>query len=157
MAFLSARSMFSTDLYVADTETGRIVRRLTSTDTDSHYSSIQFIHSAGTWDPSSRHIAMATVVGSRPALAIFDAVSGDRDRLIVLPDIDGILNPSWSPRARDRLHGMRQGLTDLYFDLQTAKPQITSTRSPTPPGGRVTAGAFVATASRATCLGAHRP
>jgi Tol biopolymer transport system component len=129
MAFLSARSMFSTDLYVADTETGRIVRRLTSTDTDSHYSSIQFIHSAGTWDPSSRLIAIATVVGSRPALAIFDAVSGDRDRDIVLPDVDEILNPSWSPDGLAiAFTGMRQGLTDLYVhDLKSATSrQITN-------------------------------
>src|SRR4029077_18058244 len=76
IAFLSSRSLFSTDLYVADAATGQIVRKLTSTANDRHVSSIEFIPSAGAWDPSSERIAMATIVGSRPALAIFNARTG---------------------------------------------------------------------------------
>jgi hypothetical protein len=56
--------LFATDLDVADAATGQIVRKLTSTANDRHFSSIEFIHSAGTWDPSSHRIAMATVVGT---------------------------------------------------------------------------------------------
>src|SRR5262249_1098161 len=45
LAFLSTRSLFSTDLYIAEAQTGRVVRRLTSTATDPHFSSIEFINS----------------------------------------------------------------------------------------------------------------
>jgi len=82
IAFLSTRSVFSTDLFIADAETGRIVHKLTSTATDPHFSSIQFIYSAGGWDAASQEIAIATVVNGRPALAIFDAASGDKRREI---------------------------------------------------------------------------
>jgi WD40 repeat protein len=50
IAFLSSRSFFSTDLYVADAAIGRIARKLTSTATNPHFSSLQFIDSAGAWD-----------------------------------------------------------------------------------------------------------
>ena len=41
---------FRSTLYLADAATGKIVRKLTSTATDPHFSSIQFIYSAGAWD-----------------------------------------------------------------------------------------------------------
>ena len=73
IAFLSERSLFSIDLFVAEASTGKVVQKLTSTATDPHFSSLQFIHSAGAWDADSRRIAIATVTSGRPALAIFDA------------------------------------------------------------------------------------
>ena len=78
IAFLSARSVFSIDLYIADAATGKIVRKLTSTASDPHFSSLQFIYSAGAWDAASQRIAIATVTSGRPALAIFNAQSGEQ-------------------------------------------------------------------------------
>ena len=125
IAFLSARGLVSIDLYVADADSGRIVRRLTSTATDAHYSSIQFINSAGTWDPSSEHVAIATIVAGRAALAIFSARTGKRVRDIALSGVDEVLNPSWAPDGHAiAFTGMRQGLTDLYvYDLGAARLQ----------------------------------
>jgi hypothetical protein len=60
VAFLSTRSVFSVDLFVADADSGKIVRKLTSTASDPHFSSIQFIYSAGAWDAASQQIAIAT-------------------------------------------------------------------------------------------------
>jgi hypothetical protein len=115
IAFLSTRGLFSTDLYIADAQTGRVVRRLTSTATDPHFSSIQFINSAATWDHSSSHVALGTIAGGRAALAIFNVRTGRRDREIPVKDVDEILNPSWAPDDHAiAFTGMRQGLTDLY-------------------------------------------
>ena len=97
LAFLSTRSLFSTDLYIAEAQTGRVVRRLTSTATDPHFSSIEFINSAAAWDRSSKHVAIGTITGGRAALAIFDTRSGKREREIPVKDVDEILNPSWAP------------------------------------------------------------
>ena len=115
IAFLSTRSLFSTDLYLAEAATGRIVRKLTSTATDPHVSSIQFIHSAGAWDSASRQIAVATVASGRAALAIYDAQTGSRTREIPVADVDEILNPTWSPDGKAiAFTGMQRGLTDLF-------------------------------------------
>jgi len=45
VAFLSTRSIFSIDLFVAETATGKILHKLTSTASDPHFSSLQFIYS----------------------------------------------------------------------------------------------------------------
>ena len=119
IAFLSTRTLFSTDVYIADAATGKIVRRLTSTATDPHTSSIQFIYSAGAWDSASQQLAVATIASGRAALAIFDAQSGSKTREIVVSDVDEILNPTWAPDGKSiAFSGMQRGLTDLYiYDL----------------------------------------
>jgi hypothetical protein len=119
IAFLSERSLFSIDLFVADAQTGRVLRRLTSTATDPHYSSLQFIHSAGAWDADSRRIAVATVSAGRPAIAIYDAESGDRVQEIRIAELDEAFNPTWAPDGSAlAFTGMSRGLTDLFvYDL----------------------------------------
>jgi Tol biopolymer transport system component len=122
IAFLSTRSVFSTDLFVADAATGKIVHKLTSTATDPHFSSIQFIYSAGAWDAASERIAIATVTSGRPALAIFHAASGDKQREVPIPELDEIFNPTWAPDGHALCFtGMTRGLTDLFiYDLNTS-------------------------------------
>src|SRR3954471_23097187 len=97
LAFLSERSLLSIDLFVADAKTGKVLHKLTSTATDPHYSSIQFIYSAGGWKADRRRIAIATVTGGKPALALFDAESGDRVQELTIDDVDEVFNPTWSP------------------------------------------------------------
>jgi Tol biopolymer transport system component len=123
IAFLSTRSVFSTDLFLADTASGRIVHKLTSTATDPHFSSIEFIYSAGAWDAASQRIAIGSVVSGRPALAIFDAASGNKQNEIPIPELDEIFNPTWAPDGHALCFtGMTRGLTDLFvYDLNASK------------------------------------
>jgi hypothetical protein len=120
IAFLSTRSFFSVDLFVADAATGKVVRRLTSQATNPHFSSVQFIQSTGAWDSASQHIAVATVTAGRAALAIFDAQTGGTTREIPIPDVDEIMYPTWAPDGHAICFtGMHQGITDLFvYDLQ---------------------------------------
>src|SRR4051812_42458958 len=119
VAFLSTRSVFSIDLFVAETATGKILHKLTSTATDPHFSSLQFIYSAGAWDAESRRIAIATVASGKAALAIINARDGDTQREVPLPTLDEIFNPTWAPDGHAVCFtGMSGGLTDLYvYDL----------------------------------------
>jgi WD40-like Beta Propeller Repeat/Peptidase of plants and bacteria len=121
IAFLSERSVFSIDLFIADAATGAIVHKLTSTANDPHYSSLQFIYSAGTWDAESRRIAIATVVSGRPTLAVFNAQTGQREREVKIAGVDEILNPAWAPDDHAVCFtGMSRGLTDLFIvDMNT--------------------------------------
>src|SRR5204863_2864224 len=116
IAFMSTRDVFSIDLYVADAATGKVVRKLTSTASDPHFSSIEFIYSAGGWDAESKRLAVATVTGGHPALAVFSAESGDKEREVPLPDLDEIFNPTWAPDGHAVCFtGMSRGLTDLFI------------------------------------------
>ncbi len=121
IAFLSNRGFFSADLYIADAASGKIIRQLTSTATDPHYSSLEFIYSAGAWDADGKRLAVASVSGGKSTLAIFDADTGKRVREIPVPGVDEILNPTWAPDGHAvAFTGMRQGLTDLFvLDLAT--------------------------------------
>jgi WD40-like Beta Propeller Repeat len=123
IAFMSTREVFSIDLFVADAATGKVVHKLTSTASDPHFSSIEFIYSAGGWDAESKRIAVATVTGGHPALAVFSAESGEKEREVPLPDLDEIFNPTWAPDGHAVCFtGMSRGLTDLWiYDFNASR------------------------------------
>ena len=49
--FFSEKDL-SIDLFMADAATGKIIRKITDTATDPHFESLQFLSSAGAWDPT---------------------------------------------------------------------------------------------------------
>ena len=116
IAFLSSRDRLSIDLFVADATTGRVERKIISTAANPHFDSLQFISSAGTWNPSGSKLAVAAVREGRPVIAIVDANTGDRDREYALPDVDEAFNPAWSPDGRSiAFSGLSGGWSDLYL------------------------------------------
>ena len=115
IAFLSERSRLSIDLYLADATTGRVIKKLTESAADPHFDSLQFLQSAGAWHPQGTELAVATVRAGRPALAIFEAESGDLRREIKFPEIGEIFQPSWSPDGNFiAFSGQVGGVTDLF-------------------------------------------
>jgi Tol biopolymer transport system component len=118
VAFLSERSRLSIDLYLADAQTGAIVRRLTSTAADPHFDSLQFLASAGTWRPDGAQLAVGTVRNGHGALALFDAANGDLASEIAFEDIGEIFHPAWSPDGSSiAFAGQAGGVTNLYVHV----------------------------------------
>jgi hypothetical protein len=119
--FLSERDQYSIDVYEADAATGTIRRRLIRTAADPHFDSLEFIESAGAWDPSGQRFSLAAMHAGHPVLTILDMRTGTVDREIDLPDLDQVYSPSWSPDGRTVVFSaIKGGLTDLYLlDLQT--------------------------------------
>jgi hypothetical protein len=115
VAFLTSRNRLSIDLVVADANSGRILRTLLRSAGDPHLDALQFIQSAGTWDPSGQRVAIAVMRRGRPVLAIVNADTGRRDRDIPLPDLDEAVQPAWSPDGQQiAFSGLKNGLSDLY-------------------------------------------
>ncbi len=114
IAFLSTRELFSIDLFLADAKSGRVLRRLVSSDRDAHFESLRFIDSAGGWSPDSRKIAFVTFQRGDNYLSIVDVESRDVEH-IRLPGIEALTNPVWSPDGQwIAFSGQPTGVTDLY-------------------------------------------
>jgi Tol biopolymer transport system component len=129
IAFLSSRSRLSIDLYVADATTGRIERKLISTAADPHFDSLQFISSAGAWDPSGQRLAVAAIREGKPVIALYNVDNGDREREIALEGVDEVFHPAWSPDGRRlAFSALSGGYSDLWLlELESEKLQKLTT------------------------------
>src|SRR6185436_17464150 len=99
VAFLSEREQFSVELFVEDTRTGDVTRRLSRTAVDPHLESLQFISSTGAWDRAGTRFAVGAVAKGRPLLVIMDA-QGGKQKEITLPGLGEVYTPSFSPDGR---------------------------------------------------------
>ena len=122
LAFLSERELFSVELFVQDTSTGKITRRLSRTVVDPHLESLQFIESSGAWDRTGRSFALGAVAKGRPVLVIMDAEGGKR-REIPFPSLGEIYTPSFSPDGRSiAFSALVGGFTDLFvYDFEAGQ------------------------------------
>ena len=120
LAFLSARELFSIDLFLADAHTGKIIRRLVSSDRDPHFESLRFIESGGAWSPDSKRLAFITFAKGDNFLSIVDVESRRTEHMHV-PGLEAINNVAWSPDGRTiALAGQTTGVSDLFlFDLDS--------------------------------------
>jgi hypothetical protein len=115
IAFLSSRDRLSIDLFLADASTGKVIRKLISTATDPHFESLQFLASAGSWDPTGNLLAIASIRGGRPVLAIVDTNKGDVTQEIKFETYGEIFQPAWSADGKAiAFSGQVGGYTDLY-------------------------------------------
>jgi hypothetical protein len=129
VVFLSEKSLFSIDMYVADVATGRIERKLVSTTSDPHFDSLQFLASAGDWAPDNRRFVFAALHAGQPVLTIVDANNGDKEGEYEFKDLGEIYNPAFSPDGkRIAFSALAGGVLDLfvYTPDTGALQQITS-------------------------------
>ncbi len=121
VVYFSERNLLSVDMILADAETGRVTRSLVKTALDPHFSSLQFISSAGSWRADGRQFIFGAVSAGRAELVIYDIGRGRIDREIPFPTLGEILTPSWSPDGRAvAFSATAGGVSDLFiYDLQT--------------------------------------
>lgn len=121
--FFSERDLFSIDLFLADAQTGKVIRKVTDTATDPHYESLQFLSSAGAWDNTSKRFIFPGISKGTPVLTIVNAENGKREREIRIEEIDEILNPAWSADGnRIAFSGLVGGFNDLFvYDLAASR------------------------------------
>jgi len=121
IVFLSTKDRLSIDMFLADTRTGKIKRKLISTAVDPHFESIQFIKSSGGWDAQGRRFVFGAISKGQPILSIVDVKKNSREREIMFPDLGEILNPTWSPDGRFiSFSALSGGVSDLFiYNLET--------------------------------------
>jgi Tol biopolymer transport system component len=115
LVFLSERDRLSVDIFLADASTGTVIRKLVSTAVDAHSDSLEFIDSAGAWDPTGKLFTYASVRDGHAVLTIVEIPSGNVRQELVVRGVDQVFSPAWSPDGRRlAFSGMRGGVTDLF-------------------------------------------
>lgn len=131
VAFLSERDIFSINLFIADAETGEVIKSLKSPAKDPHMDALRFISSAGSWSPDGRKLAFVTFAEGDNEISVLDVRSRDIERRFSVQGVTAITNPAWSPDGRSiAFAGLDGGISDLYvLNLDTdAVRQLTNDR-----------------------------
>ncbi|GAB5520921.1 MAG: basic secretory protein-like protein [Rhodothermales bacterium] len=125
VAFISERDLVTINLFIADAETGEIIKRMKGTNSDTHFDAIRFISSAGSWSPDGKQFAFVTFSGGDNEIAIFDVDSRDIVRRFAVNGVGAMTNPAWSPDGGTiAFSGIRGGISNLYtWDMTTSKVQ----------------------------------
>src|SRR2546427_13054657 len=80
IAYFSERNSFFVDLYLADAETGRVLRRLVKSTLSNNFESLRFINSAGSFSPDGRYFAIAAKHKDQNDLVILHVKKGRQVR-----------------------------------------------------------------------------
>ena len=131
VAFISRRNLFTTNLFVADAETGEIVQELEGTRSNPHFDALRFIDSAGAWSPDGREFAFITFAEGRNEINTFNVQTGEIKTRTVVENVGAIHNLAWSPDGQHiAFSGLEGGLSDLYvYDLEAKNVrQLTNDR-----------------------------
>ena len=129
MVFLSERTRLSIDMFLADVQSGKIIRQLTKTAADPHFESLEFLSSAGDWAPDNKRFVFSGVSKGQPILTVMDVDTGRTVLEREFPDIGEIFNPAWSPNGQQiAFSALKGGVLDLFlFDVTTqAITQLTN-------------------------------
>src|SRR4029079_4067838 len=72
VVFLSEKSLFSIDMYLADVASGKVERKLVGTTVERHSESLLFISWAGDWAPDNRRFVFGALHSGQPVLTVVD-------------------------------------------------------------------------------------
>jgi Tol biopolymer transport system component len=132
VAFVTQRNLFTTDIFIADAHTGKLIKKLGGPESDPHFDAISFVNSSGDWSPDASKFAFIVYASGNNEIAILNTRNSAVERRIKLPGIGAINHVAWSPDGRTlAISGQHGGIGDLFLlDLQTEQiRQLTNDRN----------------------------
>jgi Tol biopolymer transport system component len=116
VAFFARRGLFTVDLFVADANTGRVVKKLTGPNADPHFDALSFVSASGSWSPNGKKLAFISFEQGDNRITIFDVDSRKEERSIAIKGVGAINDAAWSPDGNSiAISGMSGGISDLYL------------------------------------------
>lgn len=114
VAYFSEKDFYFVDLYLADGNTGKVIRRLLESSYSSNYETYRYISSSAAWSADGKYLAFAAKRGGKDDLVIVDPHRNRQVRRIEL-DMNGALTPTWSPDGTQlAFTGLVGGISDLF-------------------------------------------
>jgi hypothetical protein len=121
VAFLSngnvSRGQVFIDLWLADAQTGRRLRRLAASATNTQFEELRVLYSQASFSPDGLQLAFTGQREGRDVLYVME-VAGDKAEIIRRFDLplESAMSPTWSPDgARIVFSGTKGGISDLYM------------------------------------------
>jgi hypothetical protein len=115
VAYISSKNILSFDIYIVETLTGRIIRKIESSSFGSHVDSYSFLETAGTWSPDGKKLAMVIQSKGRNKISIIDIANGHKN-IFELKEVASFTNPAWSHDGNSIVvSGLMNGESDLYL------------------------------------------
>jgi WD40 repeat protein len=114
------------DVVLISAKDGKIFRNLTKGFTNKYEYPVYGAFSGKkdlTWSPEGDRVAFFGRRENERALLIYDAIHGELDKMISIPEVDDELSPAWSPDGRTiAFEGNSGGQVDIFtIDLETRK------------------------------------
>ena len=131
VAFFARRGLFTVDLFVADANTGKILRKLTGPNADPHFDALSFVNASGSWSPDGKKLAFISFEQGDNRVTIFDVKSRSAQRSIKVNGVGAINDAAWSPDGKSiAISGLHGGVGDLYLvDVKSGRArQLTNDR-----------------------------
>lgn len=121
VVYLSEQDLFSIDMFLADAETGKLIRKLGSKLTNGDIDEFSFIESAGAFSPDSKMFAFSVFSEGKNKLMVVDVLTGKTLHVEQMGDLIEFGNVTWAPDGKTvGFSGLRNGYSDLYtFNLET--------------------------------------
>jgi Tol biopolymer transport system component len=112
------------DVAIVSAKDGKVIRNLTKGFTNKYeyliYGAFQGKKDI-TWSPDGNRVAFFARREDERILVVYDALSGDLEERISIPEVDDELSPAWSPDGRwIAFEGNRDGVVDIFaLELST--------------------------------------
>ena len=118
-AFFSSRDLFSIDIFLADANSGKVLKNIFKKEFNTHLQDLEFINSTGSWSPDSKKFVFAAVKDGRPSISILNTENGNIEKTVRFPNLAEIFSPAWSPDGRYIVFSaLYNGFSNLYiYDL----------------------------------------
>lgn len=121
VAFFSERDLFSIDLFLADAQTGEVIKKLASSYANQHFDALSFINAAGAWSPDSKRFAFVAYAEGDNIVVVKNVETDELGQRIRLDKVGAISHVAWSPDGQYlAISGAQGGVSDLYlYNFQT--------------------------------------
>jgi Tol biopolymer transport system component len=131
VAFYSEKDLFSIDLFLAETSTGKITQKLSSTIHRNEIDALNFIESAGAWSPDSKQFAFVAFSRGKTRLLVVDVEKKKMAFEVEIPNVPSFNYPVWSPDGKSIVvSGLVDGQNDLYQYFIESEEVVRLTNDP---------------------------